>query len=487
MDAFRSARSWVRAVLVITVLACVACGSESEDDGPLVGPLGIDDGASEGMAKSALVKGDREVTIALKTGASVIVPMGAVTKPVALGIQRPRDSDAMALVATIGRDRKLASAPYIVTPHGTQFEKDVKVTLPVATAAAGKRIEVAWLSDEVDRNWKIIGPASEVDKKVVVPIKHFSVFVLLYVVGEAELDSGYVPNEAGVSDGRPDSGAPEASLGGDASGEARRDATTVEPMNGNDAGVAPVADAGMDASFDAAFDAGPILTADGAIAPDYRGRILTRFQQCKMVARDGEFTFAYHVNNDEDRCYLECLTTVGCPDLASEWCQAETTDAFIGCWASCLGRRTVQCEQEDRYGAAVYCDGRIECLDGVDEAQCPASSYIQCRDGSRFPTSARCDGELDCGDGSDEIGCNYPAHYFTCANQRRVPPEWECDAFDDCGDGSDERNCQGKLFTCADGTDSISARYVCNGFANCGDGSDEPTRCLAVSCPAVRQ
>lgn len=58
---------------------------------------------------------------------------------------------------------------------------------------------------------------------------------------------------------------------------------------------------------------------------------------------------------------------------------------------------------------AQVCDGRLQCRDQSDEADCrrpTRSCEFHCADGSRcIPKKFVCDGEADCLDGTDEFGC----------------------------------------------------------------------------------
>ncbi len=161
--------------------------SESANEVSSLRELGIDDGASQGQKTSALVTGKEEVVMKLATGAQVKVPQGAVKSQVNLGLRRPDDKQALALVKSVPAKDKLASAPYVVTPHGTQFEKEVEITLPVSKERDSQRLKVLWLSDEKDTKWKEQGkPKVVANGKATFSVKHFSVLLLV----EGELNGG---------------------------------------------------------------------------------------------------------------------------------------------------------------------------------------------------------------------------------------------------------------------------------------------------------
>lgn len=55
------------------------------------------------------------------------------------------------------------------------------------------------------------------------------------------------------------------------------------------------------------------------------------------------------------------------------------------------------------------CDGRRDCADGIDEADCPPprcpGDQFRCRNGQCVPRYLQCNGHVDCRDGSDETEC----------------------------------------------------------------------------------
>lgn len=175
-------------VVLVALLAC----SESEGRG---GALDIDDGASKGEAKSLLVKSSTAATLVLKTGAGLSVPAGAVDKDLEISIKRPPDSEAAELVKKVGSEYRVASAPYVLKPHGTMFQKDVELTLPIAKGDKD-RLVVAWLEDESDNDWKVLGTPKAEGGAASIPLKHFSVVVLLEATAG---DGGETPTRDGGS------------------------------------------------------------------------------------------------------------------------------------------------------------------------------------------------------------------------------------------------------------------------------------------------
>jgi hypothetical protein len=455
----------VSATTLVACFALAGCGDDEGggDDDP--GLLGIDDGAAQGVRRSALVRGDRDVTIPMPTGASVFIPMGAVTKPVKIGVERPSDGKAVPLLKDLGT-RKAASAPYVLTPHGTQFVKDVKITLPVANASVGRRVQVATLENEQDTTWEILGVATALGR-VEVTTSHFSVFVLVEELGQPDAsvpqpttDGGLWPSEAGP-------------LPSDGGGVVGMDGAIAMNEGGTvDTSVQPVADA--------------YVPRPDASAPEaYGARILSRMRTCNMLAREGEFSLDLTGRDTGDLCFAECLAVGPCADLVQEFCgDGELSDQFVGCWAACLGRSTVSCATESSNSVAVACDGYAECTSGQDEMMCAAGTVFACASGGETVASfERCNGQDECEDGSDELNCTNPSASFICSDGERLPSAWQCDGERDCTDGADELNCQGRTFTCTNGSATYPIRSVCDLESDCSDGSDEPSRCAALRCP----
>ncbi|XP_049312043.1 basement membrane-specific heparan sulfate proteoglycan core protein isoform X29 [Bactrocera dorsalis] len=153
-----------------------------------------------------------------------------------------------------------------------------------------------------------------------------------------------------------------------------------------------------------------------------------------------------------------------------------------------------------------FCNGRVECLDGTDERDCPDTKpeatvcqpdEYKCRAGNCIDSARRCDRVPDCPDGDDEdascpakIEC--PRLKFLC-NGTCVDWSLYCNGKIDCDDGQDEKNCDGTerdkdvielvsnkschayQWQCGN-YQCINKDYLCDGHADCTDGSDEAPR-----------
>jgi hypothetical protein len=216
--------------MAVALLAAglVACSTDDLID--VDGTLDIDDGASEGVAKSLKVDGSSEQKLTLETGASLTVPKGAVDRELTIKVERPSDDKALELVKTLKTDKAVASAPYVLTPHGTQFKNAVTLELPVAKHE-GRELAVAWLEDENDKEWKLLSEARVENDKVKVELGHFSVIVVLDVQ-MAGLDASVPVSAADAGTSTPDAGDDTNEDAGD------------DPGTRADAGIGAAQDAG---------------------------------------------------------------------------------------------------------------------------------------------------------------------------------------------------------------------------------------------------
>jgi hypothetical protein len=142
------------------------------------GVIGVDDGASEGVAGSLQVDGAHTAHLELKTGAALDVPKGAVEEQMELSMERPSDQDAIPLVKPLKDYQAIVSLPYVLTPHGTKFRQPVTIGIPI-TKQTDKKLVMAWIEDESDKKWKKLGDPIVKDGVASLAIDHFSVVILL--------------------------------------------------------------------------------------------------------------------------------------------------------------------------------------------------------------------------------------------------------------------------------------------------------------------
>lgn len=183
------------------VLALVAACS-IDDFVEYGGVIGVDDGASEGVAQALKIDGSREARIELKTRGAVTLPKGALSETVEIGIERPADEDAIKLVKPLKDYLAIVSAPYVLTPHGTKFKAPVTVEIPI-TKQTDKKLVVGWLENESDKSWKRLGEPTVRDGVAKIAVDHFSVLILLEeeranLAGEEAAEGG-AGADAGVS------------------------------------------------------------------------------------------------------------------------------------------------------------------------------------------------------------------------------------------------------------------------------------------------
>jgi hypothetical protein len=437
---------------LFTAFALIACSDGG--GGSSLAALGIDDGASAGLSKSANASADKGVRISLETGALVEIPAGAVTKDVKVSMERPADGKALELVNRLPKAAdRIASAPYVLTPHGTKFQSEVTIKLPLSKKDA-TAVSVAWLEDEDDTDWKVLASAQIEGDKAAVKLKHFSVLLLIEDASDLpRLDAGGVSTDEDGGESADDAGA-------------ARDATP--PDDGEDAEIALEPDAGteeLDASTDepdarAALDAGddPLdaaIRADAQPAADAStggdgavptGSLLAKLSQCGLVTQQGSLPEP-ELTDPISRCHYRCLLAGPCSDMEGFYClngDTTYTTETQACFGGCGPTFFVCPDQTQGY---FQCNGLFECPNGEDEAACDPP-YFQCPSGGRVPSYMRCDGVFDCQAGEDEQGC--PGHV-----------------------------CDGDLM--------LQPDYVCDGFVDCLDGTDEPASCAVVTCSGAAQ
>ena len=139
----------------------------------------FDDGAKQGADTKSMVTADKGGTLELPTGAKLTIPAGAVSEDVEVAMERPPDARAIELLRSVPKQEAVASAPYVLTPHGLVFEKPVRLSLPISPGKQGKALDVGWLKNEESTEWKTLGAAEVSKDTATITLEHFSVVVLI--------------------------------------------------------------------------------------------------------------------------------------------------------------------------------------------------------------------------------------------------------------------------------------------------------------------
>ncbi|CAI5666582.1 unnamed protein product [Oreochromis niloticus] len=236
------------------------------------------------------------------------------------------------------------------------------------------------------------------------------------------------------------------------------------------------------------------LNCPSAAAPAAQD-VLQCHRNAKMCNDGTECVLLSHVCDGEKDC-MDGSDEEGCPGICKK---ANASDFILDCLLSTPGE--FQCAHGKMcIPEAQVCDGRLQCRDHSDEADCQKpikSCEHRCADGKRcIPKKFLCDGEKDCVDGSDEVGCNQAAApssespVFTFASPCAAPSvlcpgsslcisqNQLCDGQRDCPDGFDENGCAVQCenpndFLCSNQKKCVPGMQVCDGRAQCPDGSDE--------------
>lgn len=362
------ALSWPRGLLLLLSLLALACDSGAgSGKKTALSAYGIDDGASLGESVSMLVTPDQEAVITLKTSAQVKIDAGSVTKELKVTVERPADKEALALVKTLDKKQRLSSAPYVVTPHGTPFEKDVEVTLPIAKDRKTQNLKVMWLEDEDDKEWKSLGKPEISEGKARLKVKHFSVLVLVEETPEPVDVGGDTDN----SDG--------------ARALARLTECGLIERQGDFAAVTLMASeerCAFDCQLSLPCEVLESVTCSSEGAEPDLSELYACMEKCGRPFACGDGTtvpFTYVCDGEPD-----------CLDGEDE----------LDCPASTF----FTCDSGEGVPASFACDGEADCQDASDEdAERCQGKLFTCDDGQRtIALSAVCDLYNDCADGSDE-------------------------------------------------------------------------------------
>ena len=135
------------------------------------------------------------------------------------------------------------------------------------------------------------------------------------------------------------------------------------------------------------------------------------------------------------------------------------------------------------------CNGRDNCSDGADEAnciqKCENRSDYRCKDGvTCLAADEVCDGRADCPGADDEATCSTTeCDGFQCRDGACIDPTQKCDGKADCLLAEDEApglcsptRCDETDYRCTDGKTCVTAAEVCDGKEQCPEGDDEAAK-----------
>ncbi|XP_072042841.1 uncharacterized protein [Amphiura filiformis] len=197
-------------------------------------------------------------------------------------------------------------------------------------------------------------------------------------------------------------------------------------------------------------------------------------------------------------CIEDIQVCDGIPD-----CMGSALDEI---YCACPKEGDRRCSNSRCIAPELFCNGKDECGDNSDEANCqttpmvstalPSSTevfmttdsdscregYFECSPGGQcIENIFVCDELIDCEETyEDELYCSCKNEtYFRCDNVRCIDPDLICNEVDDCGDKSDERNCSCNEdeFACSDDGPCISNTNVCDSLPDCKDTKADEKNC----------
>lgn len=118
-------------------------------------------------------------------GATLVVPEGALSEDTEIGVERLSAADAEEFLDLLGAGQTAASAVYVFTPHGSQFDEAVTITLEYTSGSSS--LAVMRLDDEDDRSWEAVAGTQFARGEASFETTHFS---LLVVTEQSEQGGG---------------------------------------------------------------------------------------------------------------------------------------------------------------------------------------------------------------------------------------------------------------------------------------------------------
>lgn len=151
--------SWIRAVLVVGLVAWIAgCGGGGGDD-PAPSPGVATIGAAGGMAVG-------------ESGAQVVFPKDALRS--ATTVRIAKDSTG---APPLPAGATPAGAVYMITPHGETFAVHAEVSIPVAITNIADNQQLLLVTAEPgDTQWRVLSGATYSNGVLRAPVMHFSFF-----------------------------------------------------------------------------------------------------------------------------------------------------------------------------------------------------------------------------------------------------------------------------------------------------------------------
>ncbi|HEX2882844.1 MAG TPA: hypothetical protein VHO25_25165 [Polyangiaceae bacterium] len=126
-------------------------------------------------------------------GAKLVVPEGALSEDTEIGVERLSSADAEEFLDLLGAGQTAASAVYVFTPHGSQFDEPVTITLEYDSNSSS--LAVMRLDDEDDRTWEAVAGTQFATGEASFETTHFSLLVV--TESESAGDGGSTVTDGG--------------------------------------------------------------------------------------------------------------------------------------------------------------------------------------------------------------------------------------------------------------------------------------------------